>query len=176
MDVIYFVASSVDGFLAPPDGSLDWLAPFEASGDDHGYAAFYDSIDAVVLGSRTFEQALGFETWPYEGKPAVVMSSRTWPTADDRVVIDPRGPSAVLDGLRGHGHRRVWLVGGGELAGAFQRAWLITEWIVSVIPVVLGQGRGVLGAAGVPESLALVDTRTYPDGIVQLTYRRAGDA
>ncbi|HET6351841.1 MAG TPA: dihydrofolate reductase family protein [Coriobacteriia bacterium] len=176
VEVVYYVASSVDGYLAPADGSLDWLSAFEASSDDYGYAEFYASVDAVVLGSKTYEQVFGFDAWPYAGKRVVVMSSRDLPKATDEVVVDSGSPAAVVEDLKSQGVRRVWLVGGGELAGAFQREGLITEYIISVIPVVMGSGRGVFGCHGGFERLELVGTRAYAEGIVQLTYRTPLDA
>ena len=77
LEVVYYVACSVDGLIATPDGGLDWLTPFESSSEDYGYAAFYDSIDSVLVGSRTFEQSLTFGGWPYPGKPAWVFSARS---------------------------------------------------------------------------------------------------
>src|SRR5438132_695018 len=76
VDVIYYVAVSLDGSIAPADGTLSWLAPFESSGDDYGYTAFYQSIDAVLLGRHTFEHAATCAQWPYPNKPCWVFSQR----------------------------------------------------------------------------------------------------
>jgi dihydrofolate reductase len=166
-ELVYYVAASVDGFIATPDGGLDWLAPFEASGEDYGYAAFYDSIDAVLLGSRTFQQALTFGAWPYAGKPAWVFSKRVLPSPREDVTVTDRSPREVMCELEASGVRRAWLVGGGALAGSFRAAGLVTTYIVSVIPVILGSGVPMFGGSGPGERLRLVDTKTYPDGVVQ---------
>ncbi|MDP2183400.1 MAG: type II toxin-antitoxin system RelE/ParE family toxin, partial [Actinomycetota bacterium] len=118
-EVIYYVASSLDGYIATPDGGLGWLAAFEASGEDYGYDVFYESIDVVLLGSRTFEQALTFGDWPYAGKSAWVFTSRRLETARDDVTVTDRSPSDVVAQLETQGVRRAWLVGGGSLAGSF---------------------------------------------------------
>jgi dihydrofolate reductase len=169
-DVVYYVASSTDGFIATPDGSLDWLAPFEASGDDYGYADFYGSIDAVLLGSRTYEQALTFGEWPYPGKPAWVFSKRPLDPGRDDVTVTDRSPAEVAEEVSARGLRRAWLVGGGALAGSFQVAGLITEYVVSYIPVVLGRGIPIFGAAGCRQPLRLVESTRYPDGVLQTRY------
>jgi dihydrofolate reductase len=101
--VIYYAASSIDGFIAPPDGSLDWLEPFSDSGEDHGYAEFYAAIDALVVGARTYEQMIDFGAWPHQDRPVTVMSSRALPVAGDRVTVSPLGPQAVLDELAAAG-------------------------------------------------------------------------
>ena len=68
-EVVYYVAASLDGYIATPDGGVEWLAPFEGTGEDYGYAKFYTSVDAVLLGRKTFEKSLSFGEWPYPGNP-----------------------------------------------------------------------------------------------------------
>jgi len=170
-EIVYYVASSLDGLIAPEDGSPAWLAPFESSGIDYGYADFYDSVDAVIVGARTYEQALTFAEWPYPGKPTWVMSSRDLPAAALDVTVTGASPLVVWTQLERLGVRRAWLVGGGALAGAFQTVGLITEYQISFMPVLLGSGVSLLGERGVPAVLDLISSRTYPDGVVQGTYR-----
>jgi dihydrofolate reductase len=164
------VACSLDGYIATPDGGIEWLAPFEVSGEDYGYGAFYASIDSVVLGSRTFEQALTFGDWPYAGRPAWVMSKRDLTPPAAEVIVTVSTPEAVVDEVSSRGLSRTWLVGGGALAGSFQAAGLITEYIVSIMPVALGDGVPLLGGAGVRQGLRLLDTVRYADGVLQVRY------
>jgi len=176
VDVIYYVATSLDGYIAPADGTLSWLAPFESAGDDYGYTAFYQSIDAVLLGRHTFEQAAGFAQWPYPHKPCWVFARRPLSIGQPEVVVTARRPRAVVAELAACGVRRAWLVGGGQLAGAFRAQGLITEYIITMIPIVLGMGIPLFGGAGPPESLHLVASQSYPNGLVQLHYRRTQEA
>ena len=171
LEIVYYVASSVDGFIAPLDGSLDWLAPFEGSGEDYGYTAFYESVDSVLVGSRTYRQALGFAEFPYPGKPTWVFSHSPMETLADGVTVTARTPIEVAADLDNLGKRRAWLVGGGALAGAFQAAGLMTELIVSTLPVLLGSGVALLGGTGSFDSLELIHSRHYPDGVQQARYR-----
>ena len=69
-EIVYYVATSIDGYIASPDGSVEWLSPYEGKGEDYGYTEFYDSVDGVLLGSRTYEKALSFGAWPYSDKPS----------------------------------------------------------------------------------------------------------
>lgn len=170
-EVVYYVAASVDGFLAPSDRSLDWLAPFEGTGEDHGYAAFYTGVDALVVGARTYEQMLTFGGWPHADRPVTVMSSRPLP-AEENVTVSALDPSAVVASLEAAGHRRIWLIGGGALAGAFERAGLIDEYVISYLPVLLGEGIGLFEGASSARALELVDATTFSDGIVQCRYHR----
>jgi dihydrofolate reductase len=170
-EVVYYVASSVDGFIATPDGGVDWLAPFESLVEDHGYADFYASVDAVLMGAHTYEQALGFEPWPYPDKPVRVFTGRVLQPAGANVVLTADDPASVVASLAREGLSRLWLVGGGALAGSFESAGLIDRYIVSTIPVLLGDGIPILGGQARPSRLELEDVVRYPDGVVQHTYR-----
>lgn len=174
-DVIYYVAASLDGYIAPPDGSLDWLATFETAAEDYGYAAFYASIDAVLLGSRTYEQCLTFKDWPYPGKPCWVFSRRTLKATRPEVTLTAQNPRDVVSEAAARGHRRIWLIGGGQLAAAFRSDALITEYIISILPVILGDGIPLFDSSGPKENLKLGESTTYPNGVVQLRYSRITD-
>ena len=159
MEIIYYVAASLDGFIATPDGGIDWLKPFEGTGEDYGYDEFYASIEAVLLGRKTYEQCLQFPEWPYAGKPYWVFSRATG-----------NRPASVVAEMKARGLRRAWLVGGGKLAAAFRAERLITEHIVSVVPLLLGAGVPLFDGANPREELKLKSSRSYPNGIVQLRY------
>lgn len=170
-NVVYYVASSIDGFIAPEDGSLEWLSPFSDTGEDHGYTEFYASVDALVVGARTYEQMLGFGEWPHQDRPVTVMSSRPLPKAGDGITISPLDPAAVVDGLASAGLGRIWLVGGGALASSFAASGLIDEFVISYVPVLLGSGVGLFGGHGDVRALQLMDAQTFGDDIVQCRYR-----
>jgi uncharacterized protein YhfF/dihydrofolate reductase len=188
-EVVYYVAASLDGYIATPDGGIAWLAPFEAAGEDYGYPAFYASLDALLLGSRTYEQTLTFDPWPYSGKPCWVFSRRALAPARPEVTVTARSPRVVVAELEARGIRRAWLVGGGQLAAAFRAEALITEYIVAIIPVILGAGIPLFGAPAADlrglqktskvstsgETLRLAEHKVYPDGVVQLRYLPGGD-
>ena len=86
-----YIATSIDGYIARLDGSLDWLARVEAEGEDYGYASFFAGVDVLVIGRNTYDTVLGFGQWPYEGKRCVVLTNRPaapWRASDhDPVVI-----------------------------------------------------------------------------------------
>ena len=168
-EVIYYVAASLDGYIGPPDGSVTWLSPFEGGSEDYGYTHFFASVDSVLLGRKTYEQSLTFSQWPYKGKRCWV-SSRHKPKATPGVAVTQDSPAKVIHELKAQGLRRAWLVGGGELAGAFRAEGLIKEYIVSVVPIILGAGVRMFGEDGSPERLTLVESQRYPSGIIQLRY------
>jgi dihydrofolate reductase len=159
MEIVYYVAASLDGFIATPDGGIEWLKPFEGGAEDYGYGEFYASVEAVLLGRRTYEQCLQFPEWPYPGKPYWVFSRSNGNT-----------PGGVVAEMRSRGLRRAWLVGGGKLAAAFHAEGLITEYVISVIPILLGAGIPLLDGPTAKRELRLAQTKPYDSGIVQLRY------
>jgi len=168
-EIIYYVAASVDGFIATPDGGVEWLAEFEQSAEDYGYGEFLGSVDSLLMGSRTYEQVLGFGRWPYAGKPTWVFTHRELHAAEG-VTLTAEAPRAVARALDEAGHVRAWLVGGAALAAAFRADGLITGYIVSVMPVLLGKGIPLLGATGEREHLRLLGSTRYESGVVQARY------
>ena len=120
MDITYYVAMSLDGFIADRDGSVGWLDPFEGTGEDYGYAAFYDSVDGVLMGRRTYDFCRGLLEWPYPGKPAWVFTRGELAGLPPATVVTRQSPSEVVALMERCGYRHAWLVGGGELASAFR--------------------------------------------------------
>ncbi len=169
--VTYSVAVSMDGYIATIDGGLGWLKPFESIGEDYGYHEFYRGIDAAIMGSHTYEQCLSFAEWPYPGKPCWVLSRRSFPNARCDVTVTSETPIAILRKLRALGLMRIWLAGGGALAASMRKSGLIDEYIVSVIPVILGGGIGLFAHGSAQDTLSLVNSKIYPNGVAQLHYR-----
>ena len=164
-----FIATSLDGFIARPDGGIDWLRPFE--GEDHRYAEFLAGVDALVIGRGTYDTVLGFPAWPYGDKRVIVCTSRAASPAHGEELW-PGKPRALAERLEREGVRRVYL-DGGALIRAFLREDLVDELTVSVVPLVLGAGRPLF-ESGLPElPLRLLEAKSFPSGLVQLRYARA---
>jgi dihydrofolate reductase len=171
MEIVYYVAASLDGFIATSDGGIEWLKPFEGGAEDYGYAEFYASVDCVLLGRKTYEQCVGFAQWPYPGKPCWIFSRTLSDMSEAAVRFTSEAPSMAAKQIAAEGVQRAWLVGGGKLAAAFRAEGLITEYIVSVIPVLLGAGIPLFDGPGARRELRLAQSKTYDSGIVQLRYR-----
>jgi dihydrofolate reductase len=167
---IYYVAMSIDGFIAAPDGSVEWLRPFEGGNEDYGYGEFLRTVEALLMGSRTFEQFDPSSGWPYPEKLAWVFSNRNLSSPWPEAAITGQTPDQVVSQLERSGIRRAWLVGGGKLAASFRRERLIGEYDISVIPVILGEGIPLFGSAGPIEALRLIVSKVYPNGVVQNRY------
>lgn len=174
-EITYYVAVSLDGYIAPPDGKLDWLSAYDSGGEDYGFREFYDGIDVLVEGSKTYEQALGFGEWPHPGKPCWVFTRQRLRVNRPEVTLTSGTPSEVVAQLTARGLRRVWLVGGGQLAASFRASKLITEYVFSIVPVFLGAGIPLFAADYCRESLKLAESKSFPSGLVQLRYLRNAD-
>jgi dihydrofolate reductase len=167
---ILYVAVTLDGYVASADGSIEWLTSLETGGEDNGYTAFYETIDALIMGATTYEQVLGFGDWAYPGKLSYILTSRSLSTNRSDVVF-MNTIDAVLEDLRRKGFRRIWIVGGGKVASLFMERGLIDEYILTLIPIILGIGISLYQA--VPEQrLNLMKTKSYVSGAVELHYKR----
>jgi dihydrofolate reductase len=165
-----FIATSLDGFIARQDGALDWL-PADG-GEPHGYDEFIAAVDAIVIGRKTFETVLTFDTWPYGTKPVVVLSTR--PSAlrsPDCAVCDMMAgePREVVARLGARGFEHLYVDGGITIQG-FLEAGLIQRLIITRIPVLLGRGIPLFGPLSRDVRLEHVGTRSYPSGMVQTEY------
>jgi dihydrofolate reductase len=163
-----FCAVSLDGYIARPDGSIDWLAPFQD--EEHGYTVFFAGIDALVIGRGTYDTVLSFPEWPYGNKRVIVCTTRPLPAAHGEEMWSGP-PRDLAERLDREGVRRVYLDGGALVRG-FLREGLVDEWTISVIPLILGAGRPLF-TSGLPEMpLRLVEAKSLPSGIVQLRYAK----
>ena len=163
-----FIAVSLDGYIARPDGSIDWLAPFHD--EEHGYADFFAGIDALVIGRGTYDTVLSFPEWPYGKKRVIVCTTRPLPAAHGEEMWSGP-PRELAERLDREGVRRVYLDGGALVRG-FLREGLVDEWAINVIPLFLGAGRPLF-ASGLPEiPLRLLEAKSFPSGVVQLRYAK----
>ncbi len=170
-NVALYIATSLDGFIADRDGGVGWLdAVATESGEDYGYADFYASVGALVMGRVTYEQVLGFGDWPYPGKPTFVFSHAPPEGEHPDVTFVSGDPAEVVASLREQVDGDLWLVGGGGLVASFRAAGLIDEYILSVIPVLLGEGIPLFEGAQPHAALRLVEAQSYASGVVQLRY------
>jgi dihydrofolate reductase len=188
---VYYCASSLDGYIAEVDDSLDWLLNYQGTfaheaaepgpmSEGGGYERFYEGVRALVAGSATYEWILdhldvaGGGEWPYRGKPCWVLSSRELRLpegegADVRVVDASVGElygemaAAAGDGV-------LWVIGGGGVASQFADEGLLDEVQVTVVPTVLGDGKPLFEHRLTNGAMQLTGTRTFKNGMVELRY------
>ncbi len=165
-EVKLFIAMSVDGFIADRDGGVDWLF----TDGDYGYTAFFDSVETLIMGRRTYERVLGFGEWPY-GEKATYVFTRGAPGEDHPHVRFFSGEArSLVEELRERTSGDIWLVGGAALVSTFRELHLIDEYILSVHPVLLGDGVPLFERPQPRENLRLREEIAFQSGLVQLRY------
>jgi dihydrofolate reductase len=174
MKVSVFIGTSLDGFIARANDDLDWLP--EGGGEPHSYDEFMASVDALVIGRKTFEKVLTFEAWPYADKRVVVLSSRPVDLSAARgggVELMSGPPAEIVSQLAASGAHHLY-VDGGITIQRFLRAGLIQRLIITRVPVLIGDGVPLFGALPRDIRLHHVATRHYPSGLVQSEYHIDG--
>ena len=169
MNASVFVGVSVDGYLARPNGELDFLPP--GGGEEHGYGEFLASVDALLIGRNTYDTVLAFDEWPYPGKPVFVLSTRELapPPAGALVERLSGEPAEIVEALAARGIGHVY-VDGGITIQRFLRAGLIRRLVITRVPVLIGEGVPLFGETGGDIALEHVATRAYTSGLVTTEY------
>ena len=181
----YYCASTLDGYIAESDDTIDWLLKYRGSFEGDGvepikgsYDRYYEGVGALVMGSVTYEFVLAHEAkggnWPYKGKPTWVLSSRDLPRPAGEEV-DIRIVNAKVRDLHDEmsaaaGELNLWVVGGGNVASQFADAGLLDEVLVTVVPVVLGEGKPLFDRRLPGGPMQLAGTRSFDSGMVELRY------
>ncbi len=170
MQISVFIATSLDGFIARPDGALDWLPQDQA--EDHGYNDFFSSIDTMLMGRKTFEVILGFSPYPYEGK-RVVVCSRTLTQVPKHLQGKLEFSSELLLDLvwrlESEGSKHIY-ADGGQIITALLEAGLINRIVLTRVPVLLGSGIPLFGALSQDIILQHIETKSFSSGLVQSVY------
>ena len=176
-EVILYIATSLDGYIADEEGGVGWLERYEAGDDDYGYAALLERVGTAIMGGRTYRQVLGFGPWPYATLTTYVVTRQS--------LADPPAPSIrsfrgdvreLVARIRANSDRDVWLVGGADLVSQFVNRHLIDEYILFVMPLLLGRGIRLFRDLRSPTPLELERAVSYASGVVELCYRPAAGA
>ena len=173
------MVASLDGFIARKDGTVDWLETTDkfaggATMEPAFVEAFLTTIDCYVMGSRTYETALGFESkgfgWAYGDKPTFVLTHRTLPKTRDTVEFCSGDLTQLVNERLRPRFRTIWVAGGGVLSAECLRLGLADEVRYSVVPVLIGEGIPFFDALDNDIALHLVESKAYESGMVELRY------
>ena len=179
--VSVFIATSLDGYIARRNGDIDWLDAANAvvpKGEDCGYRALMQSVDALVMGRNSFEKVRSFGFWPYGETPVTVMSSKPIAFQEGTpktVTHSSESPPELCERLSRGGVKHIY-VDGGNTIQRFLSAGLVDELTITVIPVLLGSGIPLFGSLKSDVKLSCIDTKRYEFGFVQIKYRIENNA
>lgn len=174
MQASVFIATSLDGYIARKDGNIDWLiaASNPEDPEDYGYKAFSDTVDCMVMGRGTMEIALSFEAWPYEGKRVIVLSNTLTEVPAElmgKIELYSGSLVALAEKLQTEGCQRLY-IDGGKTIQSFLNENLITDMIITQIPILIGEGLPLFGKTNRDIQLKHISTQSFPIGFVQSTY------
>lgn len=164
---------SLDGFIAGEHDDLGFLSLVEQEGEDYGYAEFYKTIDTVIMGRKTYEKVLSFGIpYPHRDIRSYIIT-RTGRESEENIVFYDGGMADLVHRLQGEAGGHIFIDGGAEVVNLFIKEALIDEFVISVIPVLLGGGVRLFAEDNPFQRLALAGTRSFEKGLVQLHYSRA---
>jgi dihydrofolate reductase len=164
--IVLYVATSLDGFIARKNGSVDWLTTFSNTKEDYGYKEFLDSVRTVILGNTTYKEFGA----PYENKKCFVFSRKNTGKENNITYVN----STIMEFIENlsDNEGNIWLVGGADIAKEFLKNNLIDEIILTIIPIILGDGIPLFAKGCEEHTLELLNTKSYDTGVVQLHYLR----
>jgi dihydrofolate reductase len=166
-----FIATSIDGYIATLDGSLEWLEQAARPDEDYGYDAFLATVDALAMGRGTYDHIAHLDPLPFGQRPVYVFT-HTPPEPRAQVQFWDLSPRAALARWTDLGHDRVY-VDGGRLISAFLAEGLIDDVVLTTAPVLLGAGRPLFHPGGQPADMLLAGIQSWPSGLVTRIYARA---
>lgn len=171
MKTSVFVGTSLDGFIARANGTFDFLHATGGDPEPHGYEEFFATVDALVMGRKTFETVLAFAKWPYGEKPVFVLSTAPLAAAPHGAVVERMSgaPADIVSQLAARGFNHVYVDGGTTIQG-FLQAGMIDRLIIARVPVLIGTGIPLFGPLVRDIVLKHVATRVYASGLVQSEY------
>ncbi|WP_131781877.1 dihydrofolate reductase family protein [Legionella gresilensis] len=170
-----FIAISVDGFIARQDGAIDWLMKANtqaSSNEDGGYHSFIQTVDALVMGRKSFAKVLTFDEWPYGNLPVIVLSSKPIIIPNNlqhTVSNSSERPTALVKRLASRGFKHLYIDGGNTIQ-RFLTESLINELTITLTPVLIGSGRTLFGYLPKDVPLKHIETKNLSGGFVQLKY------
>jgi len=166
--VTAYIATSVDGYIARSDGSLDWLEKLPGTPAEYGFTDHYANIDAIILGRNTYETIINFPQWPYSDKRVIVLSNtKTGPVNFAKIYSGDL--NKLLSNLFSDGIKHIW-VDGGKTITSFLEQQLVDRLVISIIPVILGSGIPLFGKIKQEINSKLIASQSYNSGLVQNTY------
>jgi len=167
-----YIAISLNGKIAKPDGNVEWLEAIPKPDDsDYGYAEFYDSIDCTLQGHNTYKQIKSWgREFPYKDKKNYVLTTDTSLDEDQNVTYISENHLTFIRDLKEQPGKDIWLIGGGQTNAALLDAKLVDELHVFVMPVILDEGIGIFENLSRDKSLILSSSKSYTTGVMEMVY------
>jgi len=170
--LILYISMSLDGFIADSSGDLEFLSLVEQEGEDYGYFKFVESVDTVIIGRKTYDKvrSMGFE-YPHSDKDVYIIT-RTAKPAEGKFQYFTGNLVELVSRLKSQSGKHIYCDGGAQIVNLLKTSDLIDEYIISVIPVILGQGIRLFDSKSSLQKLKLISSNSFDSGLVQVRYER----
>ncbi len=168
-----FIACSLDGYIAGPNDDISFLDTVEPQpGEDYGYDSFIAGVDTVILGRKTYNKVQTFGIGnPHKGRQTYVIT-RTPKPAEPEIIFYTEGPEKLIEQLKSEAGKNIFVDGGAQVLHTLLQHNLIDEWIISIIPIMIGDGVKLFSDHKLCQKLNLVSCKSFPQGLVQLHYTK----
>ncbi|WP_347049147.1 dihydrofolate reductase family protein [Flavobacterium olei] len=171
--VILYIATSLDGYIAQPNDDLSFLSIVEQEGQDYGYADFIKTVDAVIVGRKTYDKviSMGFD-FPHADKDAYIITRTSRPNIGN-IKFYTGGLKALVEELKLKNGKNIFCDGGAEIVNELLKSDLIDEFIISIIPILAGNGTKLFTDGRPEQKIEFVSVKSFEKGLTQLHYKRA---
>jgi dihydrofolate reductase len=171
--VVLYIAMSLDGYIAKPNDDIGFLSMVEQEGQDYGYAAFVETVDAVIIGRKTYEKviSMGFG-FPHADKDVYIITRTPRPNIGS-VKFYSGDLKSLVQKLKSKEGKNIYCDGGSEIVNELLKDELIDEFVISIIPILVGNGTELFKAGRPEQKLELVSVKSFDKGLTQIHYKRA---
>ena len=168
-----YIAASIDGYIAGPDGELDWLSDYPITPElNYGYEDFFESIDTVIMGGRTYRDILNMDVvYPYKNKISYIITRNTINSTKENIIYITNNIEDNISELKKEEGKDIWLVGGGEIVSLFLNQNWIDEMIITYIPILLGEGIRLFPSKTKESKWSLIQSQAFINSVVQTKYQ-----
>lgn len=168
--VVLYIAQSLDGFIAREDNDISWLSIVEQEGEDYGYGEFVKTIDTVIMGRKTYEKVLSFGIeYPHKDKKSYIISKTIKGKEGNLQFYNDRIDS-LIEKLKSEKGKNIFIDGGAEVVKELRGKNLIDQYVISIIPIMIGKGVRLFKETDTEDRLKLIDCKVFSTGLVQLKY------
>lgn len=169
-----YIAASIDGYIACPDGSLDWLSKYPITSEqNYGYDDFFESVDSVIMGGKTYRDILNMDViYPYKDKTSYIITQNKTNTKKENIHFITDNVIETISKLKKKEGKDIWLVGGGEIIAMFLEHDLIDEMIITIIPTILGAGIPLFPKMNQESSWYLINNQACKNSVLQVEYQK----
>lgn len=168
-ETVVYIAASLDGFIAKKDDDISFLDVVDSPGEDYGYSEFNQEVDTVIMGRRTYEKVLSISHFPHPDKKTYILTKQAL-HSEGNIEFYNGDITELIEKIKANDGKNIYIDGGAEVIGLMMKENLIDRYIISIIPILLGEGIRLFKEPGIIQRLQLKTVKHFKSGLVQLHY------